>query len=292
MNPMKCHSGRREKSGLQIVEIQNNGIMEKIRKVTVIGAGNMGGAIAIGMAAGGTVLPSDIVVTAGHQLSIDRVRAVYQEITGFTDNSMAVRGADLVILAVKPRQLPDVVSEIREAVDYGSTVIASVVAGVVFEDLYGMFGRMPDTPMYRIIPNTAISRLKSTTFIASDRDVPVISEQIDTIFRSMGDVIWTDERMLSCGMSLASCGIAYAFRYLDAAIRGGMALGFSEVESSRAVLSTMEGALAILKQGGTTPRQEILKVATPGGYTARGLQTMDDKGFDDAVHSALRSSAG
>ena len=128
--------------------------------------------------------------------------------------------------------------------------------------------------------------------LTPQRDVPVISEQIDTIFRSMGDVIWTDERMLSCGMSLASCGIAYAFRYLDAAIRGGMAFGFSEVESSRAVLSTMEGALAILKQGGTTPRQEILKVATPGGYTARGLQTMDDKGFDDAVHSALRSSAG
>lgn len=266
--------------------------MENIKKVSVIGAGNMGGAIAVGMAAGGVVRASDIIVTARGMESLGKVRMACPEITGFTDNAMAVKGADLVILAVKPWQVRDVISGIRDEIDYGGTAIASVVAGVSFEDLYGMFGRTPDNPVFRIIPNTAVSRLKSTTFIASDREDAVISGQVDAIFRSMGDVIWTDERMLSCGMALASCGIAYAFRYMDASIRGGMALGFTEEEARRAVLGTVEGAVALLKAGNTMPQQEIARVATPGGYTAKGLQAMDDRGFEDAVLAALRASVG
>ena len=143
----------------------------------------MGGAIACGMAKGSVIRPEDITVTARTPASLDRIRAVYPEITVFTDNRTAVGGADLIIIAVKPWQIESVVEEIRGCVEPGRTVIASVVAGVAFRQLSSMFypvlaeedaggsGRQnaqERLPMYRIIPNTAVSIGCSTTFIASE----------------------------------------------------------------------------------------------------------------------------
>lgn len=266
--------------------------MVQIRKVAVIGAGNIGGAIAAGMAAGGSVSPADIIVTARTSRSLDRVRAICQEITGHTDNRLAVEGADLVVLAVKPWQADRLAAEIKDHIDYRRTVIASVIAGLSFSDLYEMFGRVPDNAMYRIIPNTAISQLKSTTFIAADREDASVSRQIDSIFRNMGEVIWVEENLLPYGMALASCGIAYALRYIEASIAGGVSLGLPEDVARRAVIGTVDGAAALLRSGGMSPRHEIDRVATPGGYTAKGLQALDENGFPDAVAAALHASAG
>ena len=99
----------------------------------------MGGAIACGMAKGSVIRPEDITVTARTPASLDRIRAVYPEITVFTDNRTAVGGADLIIIAVKPWQIESVVEEIRGCVEPGRTVIASVVAGVAFRQLSSMF---------------------------------------------------------------------------------------------------------------------------------------------------------
>lgn len=265
--------------------------MKRISKVTVIGAGNMGGAIAGAIASGTALRSEDITVTARTAATLDRIRSLYPEITGFLDNRTAVHGADMLIFAVKPLQLPGVIEEIRSDVDLDNVYIASVVAGVSFRELYDMFGRMPALPVFRIIPNMAASLRKSVTFISSDRENTDSRAQVDRIFRDMGDVIWTDETMLDNGMALASCGIAYAFGYISAAIKGGMSLGFTAEQAREAVIGTVEGAVALLKADGTMPEDEIRKVATPGGYTARGLQAMEDCGFTDAVRAGLVSSS-
>lgn len=283
--------------------------MNTIRKVTVIGAGNMGGAIACGMAKGSVIRPEDITVTARTPASLDRIRAVYPEITVFTDNRTAVGGADLIIIAVKPWQIESVVEEIRDCVELGRTVIASVVAGVAFRQLSSMFypvsaeedaggsGRQnaqERLPMFRIIPNTAVSVGCSTTFIASDAGPDfagdVIGRQIDAIFREMGDVLWVEENMLDAGMALASCGIAYALKYMEASIQGGVGLGFTEEEARRAVIGTVEGAVSLLKSEGSMPAREIDKVTTPGGYTFKGLKAMEDNGFSESVIAGLNAS--
>ena len=93
-------------------------------------------------------------------------------------------------------------------------------------------------------------------------------------------------------MALASCGIAYALRYIEASIAGGVSLGLPEDVARRAVIGTVDGAAALLRSGGMSPRHEIDRVATPGGYTAKGLQALDENGFPDAVAAALRASAG
>lgn len=266
--------------------------MEKISKVTVIGAGNMGGSIACGMAKGSIVPASCITVTARTRETLDRIGKSWPQMTTMQDNRTAVKDADLVIIAVKPWQAADVIKEIRDGINYGKTVVASVVAGIPFVELAAMFdkgsGEVPE--MFRIIPNTAIALMKSTTFIAGNNGDGPARLMIDAIFREMGEVIWTDETMMSAGTSLASCGIAFALKYIDASIKGGVALGFSEQDARQTVINTMEGALALLKANGTMPQQEIDKVTTPGGYTFKGLQAMEEKGFPEAVMEGLKKS--
>ena len=144
--------------------------------------------------------------------------------------------------------------------------------------------------LLRIIPNTAIALGKSTTFIARDGVDDETAAEVGRLFGSMGEVIEVPEEMMPAGTALASCGIAYALKYIDAAIKGGVEIGFSAEESRRIVMKTVEGALALMQANGTMPGTEIDKVTTPGGYTFRGLSAMEEHGFSKAVLEGLLHS--
>ena len=252
----------------------------------------MGGAIALGTAAGSLVAARDITVTAKTDKTLERIKSADPQIRVTKDNRAAVCGADLIVVAVKPWLIEEVLASIRDLLDYSRQAIASVVAGVSFEKL----GKMLDNgsglrpAMFRIIPNTAISLCESVTFIASEGASEIRTREVVSLFEELGRTVVVDEEMMTAGTSLASCGIAFALKYLDASIRGGQALGFSETESREIVLQTMQGALALLKKNGTVPQTEIDKVTTPGGITLKGLEAMDEKGFDEAVLSGLMKS--
>ena len=95
---------------------------------------------------------------------------------------------------------------------------------------------------------------------------------------------------MAAGTALASCGIAYAMKYMKAAIEGGCELGFAEEEARDIVEHTVKGAAELLLSTGNTPQVEIEKVTTPGGITAKGLAAMDESGFSDAVIDGLKGS--
>lgn len=262
--------------------------MGAIDRICIIGAGNMGGAIAGGIFRNPEFSPGRITVTARTQETVDRVKAAYPGICGTTDNAAAAAGADLVVIAVKPWQIKDVIGEIRGVTDYGRCTVASVVAGVSFREMKEMFSAAP--ALLRIIPNTAIALGKSTTFIARDGVDDETAAEVGRLFGSMGEVIEVPEEMMPAGTALASCGIAYALKYIDAAIKGGVEIGFSAEESRRIVMKTVEGALALMQANGTMPGTEIDKVTTPGGYTFRGLSAMEEHGFSKAVLEGLLHS--
>ena len=106
----------------------------------------------------------------------------------------------------------------------------------------------------------------------------------------LGRTFVVTEEMMTAGTSLASCGIAFALKYIDASIRGGVELGFSAAESREVVMQTMRGALALLECNDTMPQQEIDKVTTPGGITLKGLEAMTRDGFEGAVRAGLLES--
>ena len=262
-----------------------------MKRICIIGAGNMGGAIAAGIA-GNPEFPSEnLTVTAKTQATLDRISASCPGIRTTLDNRTAVSGADLVIIAVKPWQIATVAEEIKDNIDYGSCTIASVVAGISFGELTEMFRKGDGIPsLFRVIPNTAIALNKSTTFIASCRVSEEVADEFSALFRRMGEVLEIPEDMMAAGTALASCGIAYALKYIDASIKGGMRIGFGEQEARKIVINTMKGALALLDAYGTMPQQEIDKVTTPGGYTFKGLAAMEDSGFSAAILDGLKKS--
>lgn len=91
-------------------------------------------------------------------------------------------------------------------------------------------------------------------------------------------------------MALASCGIAYAMRYVRAATEGGVELGFKADAAKDIVLQTIKGAALLLQKSGANPEAEIDKVTTPGGFTIRGLNAMEKEGFTNAVIEGLKRS--
>ena len=261
-------------------------------KITIIGGGNMGGAIAGGLAAGNMIAAGDITVTARTARTLDRIKECNSAIVTMSDNRAAVESADLVLFAVKPWLLEEIAAGVRDVLDYRRQQVASVVAGVTFERLTEMLdnGSGIAPVLYRIIPNTAISLGRSVTFIAHSGATGEQLNAVVAMFDQLGRTFVVTEEMMTAGTSLASCGIAFALKYIDASIRGGVELGFSAAESREVVMQTMRGALALLECNDTMPQQEIDKVTTPGGITLKGLEAMTRDGFEGAVRAGLLES--
>ena len=117
------------------------------------------------------------------------------------------------------------------------------------------------------------------------------TKTITDLFNLMGETIITDENHLAAGTTLASCGIAYAMRYVRASAEGGVELGFKADDAKNIVLQTMKGAVKLLQSSGMHPEQAIDLVATPGGVTIKGLNEMEHAGFTSAVIRGLKAGA-
>ncbi len=116
--------------------------------------------------------------------------------------------------------------------------------------------------------------MSSMTFIASARSTQEQDAYIKGVFDELGEAMLVDEGLIAAGTSLASCGIAYALRYIRAAMEGGVELGFRPEEAKRIVMQTLRGATDILEQSGAHPEAEIDRVTTPGGLTIKDLNAM------------------
>lgn len=248
--------------------------------VSIIGVGSMGGAVARGLVASG--FPAGSLTLSNP--SPGRL-APFAEAGIFTtdDNAVAARRGDIIILAVKPWVVPSVIDEIRETVGSGRKTFVSLAAGIRGDILASSNA----SAIYMVIPNTAAEVGESMTFVA-----PVIegdTECVTELFKRLGDVMVVDERLLPAATMLGSCGIAYAMRYIRAAMSGGVELGLKASEAQKIVAQTVKGAAALLGRDGAHPETEIDKVTTPGGLTIRGLNEMEHAGFTSAVIRGLKA---
>lgn len=261
-------------------------------KIAIIGAGNMGGALARGLAKGSMISTSDIFVSNPSTAKLDALKEEFPEINVTTCNCHAATSADIVILAVKPWKVDEVLNEIKPCLDYTRQAVASMVGGLSTAQLSEWLDRgdgvLPAT--YLIIPNTAIATMSSMTFIASARSTDVQDRFLLDVFNELGVAMLVDEGLIPAGTSLASCGIAYALRYIRAAMEGGVELGFRADDAKRIVMQTLRGAADILAANGSHPEVEIDRVTTPGGLTIKGLNAMEAAGFTHSVIEGLRAS--
>lgn len=249
----------------------------------------MGGAFVDGMLKGEIFQPADICVANPTEKKMERF--ALQGVSTTTDNKAAASGAGIVSIFVKPWLLESVISEIKEELDYGKQSLLICAAGIKASQIKEWLDKGDNTlpRFFLVIPNTAIAVKASMTFIVPVGATPEETRLAKAIFDDLGESIVTEERLLGAGTTLASCGIAYAMRYIRAASEGGVELGFRAVDAQRIVQQTVKGAVELLQANGTHPEQEIDKVTTPGGLTIKGLNEMEHAGFTSAVIRGLKA---
>ena len=250
----------------------------------------MGGAMVEGLIKGDFIQNEDICVADPSRPMRDKFADM--GVTATPSNQLAAQGADIVCVVVKPWLVEQVLTGIRDVMDYDQQMLVVVAAGVKSDSIKEWMtkeGKM--IPTFLVIPNIAIAQLESMTFIA-----PVVADaqqvtQVKELFDTMGHSIITDEQHLGAGTTLASCGIAYAIRYIRAASEGGVELGFKADDAKQIVMQTMKGAVTLLEVTGLHPEAAIDLVTTPGGVTIKGLNEMEHNGFTSSVIKGLKAGA-
>ena len=270
-------------------------------KITVIGAGNMGGALIHGWAKAklngndnGNGNGNDngnglsLTISDKNESLLADFKAKYPAITTTTDNVAAVKGADIVVVVVKPWLMPVILDEVKPALDLSRQIIVSDAANYTTEKLQEQLGQ---TGQYcYVIPNIAAEYGASMSFIAKGKDTTDESlAQVKALYDLCGDTLVVAENLVGPGMMMASCGIAYVMRYVRAQMQGGCEMGFYPDQAKQIALQTMQGAVSLLKKTGWHPAVAIDKVTTPGGVTIKGLNELDHAGFTSAVISSLKA---
>ena len=246
--------------------------------------------MADGFIKSGAVKPADISVANPTAQKLEHFALQGASVT--TDNKTAADGADIIVIAVKPWLVEQVVNELKPVLNYTRQTVITVAAGISGSQFTAWLKKDDTVPQtFIVIPNTAIAVLASMTFIVPVNATADTTATIKALFDSVGQAMVTDERHLGAGMTLASCGIAYAMRYVRAAAEGGVELGFKADMAKDIVLQTMKGAVELLQANGNHPEAEIDKVCTPGGLTIRGLNEMEHAGFTSAVIRGLKAAA-
>ncbi len=255
-------------------------------KISIIGAGNMGVAIACGLVGDKNL---ELMVSNPTKGKLEALKKIHPQINITTNNCDAAKWADVVILAVKPWIMQTVVKEIKNSLCLERQQLVSIAAGVKTAEIMSWLGGI-SMPVYYLIPNTAISISRSMTFVAPCNASEGQVETIVSLFGKLGKVMLVEEKEIPACMALASCGIAYAMRYARANMEGAIELGIKPAKALEIIEQTMIGAAELLAATGNHPEAEIDKVTTPGGLTIKGINTLEENGFTTAVIKALKAS--
>lgn len=251
--------------------------------ITIIGGGNLGSAIATGLIASKFAKASNITVTKRNLQTIAHLKKLGVKTSG--NNRKSIQDARLIIIAVKPFQVKDVLENVRFSDDQ---IVVSVVTGIWLKELKEWIGK--DKKIFRAMPNTAIAIRQSVTCISHEEKDEETIRMITNLFDHLGSSIIIDEKLMDAATVIGACGIAFAMRYIRASIQGGIQIGFSAEQANFIVSQTVNGAAELLLQNHTHPEFEIDKVTTPRGCTIAGLNELEHRGFSSAVIKGVTAS--
>ena len=254
-------------------------------KITIIGAGNIGGAVARGLMRANALKSEELTVVDLDESKLEQLRIEYPGMKTAKDGHDSAKESDVVILAVKPWLVEPVLSGIQDTLS-GDKIFACIAAGIDFAFLNQILTNKVAT--FRVMPNTAMSIGESMTLVSSENATKEQEDVIMKMFNDMGKAVLIPEKMMGPATSVASCGIAYALRYLRAAAEGAVELGFRADEAHQIVAQTMIGAAQLILKNNSHPESEIDKVCTPAGWTIKGLNEMEAYGFTNSVIKGLK----
>jgi len=255
------------------------------KKITILGGGNLGTAIAEGLIKSGFAEPNQLTVT---RRTLDRLQHLKEKgVTTTSDNASAIEAGEIIIVALKPYNVKEILEGLKKSFDPTRHIIISVVTGVSIQDLNAIVG---DVPLFRAMPNTAIAIQESVTCLCSQHSTNEQVNYVTELFNQLGITISIDEKLMDAATVLGACGIAYALRFIRAATQGGIEIGFDAKTANLIAAQTVKGAAELLLKGNRHPEEEIDKVTTPKGCTIVGLNEMEHRGFSSSLIRGISAS--
>jgi len=259
--------------------------------MALVGAGQMGEALLRGLLEAEALAPERVRITSG---SGDRARRLGGElgVQAESSNAAAVRGADVVVLAVKPQQVAPVLEELRE-VFHSDQLLISVAASVGIPFIEK--GLPIPLPVVRAMPNSAARIKHAITGIASGsragaRHLEIARE----IFAAVGRVVVVDEKHLDAITGLSASGLAFIYVVIESLADGGVMMGLDRATAMILATQTVLGSAKLILETGTHPGQLKDMVSSPGGTTIAGIAALEEGGvrrtFISAVERATQRS--
>jgi pyrroline-5-carboxylate reductase len=258
----------------------------KNAKIGIIGGGNLGAAIAEGLIKSQFVAPQQITVTRRNLDVIQHLKVLGVNIT--SDNESAIKSSDVIIVALKPYNVKEVLEGLKQNFDKSKHILISVVTGIFVKDLAAIVGE--GVPIFRAMPNTAIAIQESVTCMCHQGASKEQVDYVTNLFDQLGISIPIDEKLMDAATVLGACGIAYALRFIRAATQGGIEIGFDARTANLISAQTVKGAAELLLKLNRHPEEEIDKVTTPKGCTIVGLNEMEHQGFSSSLIKGIGAS--
>lgn len=253
-------------------------------KIGFIGLGNMGGAMIGGMLAKGLAGKEEIMGADSFAAAVRQASATHG-IQTTADNRVAAAFGDVLVLAVKPQMLADVIADIRNGLP-AETVIVSIAAGKTVGWLEEQFGR--SVKLVRVMPNTpalvgeaisGVCRNKAVT----DREM----EQCLRLLESFGQAEEVPEHLMDAVVGVGGSAPGYAFMFIEAIADGGVAAGMPRKQALRFAAQSVLGSAKMVLETGKHPAELKDMVCSPGGTTIEAVAVLEEKGMRGAVMAAV-----
>tara|TARA_B100000508_G_scaffold75230_1_gene58557 strand:- start:1859 stop:2650 length:792 start_codon:yes stop_codon:yes gene_type:complete len=255
------------------------------RRIAIIGCGNLGSSIIEGLLEKG-IDPKFITAT---RRDISKLKQLQDKgVNCTTDNRSAVANADVLIFALKPYTILEVLSSLKPQLDPEKQIIVSLASGVNISELEHTLS--PNHQIFRAMPNTAAAVGESMTCIATNSTDEQKIKYVRNCFDSIGESIIIDESLMDAATVIGACGVAFVLRFMRSMTQGGIQIGFDAKTAGQIVAQTMKGAAQLITSNGNHPELEIDKVTTPKGCTISGLNEMEHNGFSSALIKGITTS--
>lgn len=256
--------------------------------VAILGGGNLGAVLARGWVSAGMFTPQRTVLTRRQTEKLAPLTEQGYVVTD--DNTDAVRGAELIVIAVQPQQLAGLLEEIGPELDPERHRVISVVSGASIAAIREACGQ--PVPVVRAMPNTAVLIGESMTCLAVEEGAPDgLLTEAEELFAVVGRTLVIPEEMIVPATALCACGIAFFLRTVRAAAQGGIEIGFHPEDAALLAAQTAKGAASLALRDGAHPEGEIDRVTTPRGCTITGLNEMEHHGLSSAMIRGIVTSA-
>ncbi|MBS1211641.1 MAG: pyrroline-5-carboxylate reductase [Proteobacteria bacterium] len=260
----------------------------KQQSLGFIGAGNMASSLIAGLLADG-YLPSNIWASDVDSDKLDTLKRRFG-IQATTDNRRVVEHAQILVLAIKPQMMRQVLGEIAATVKQHQPLIISLAAGVLEADIDHWLGG--DNDIVRCMPNTpALVRTGATALYGSERISSDQRSRAEAVLRAVGLALWVDkEELLDAVTALSGSGPAYFFLFMEAMEEAAVSLGLEPETARLLTQQTALGAARLAIESDESPAELRKRVTSPGGTTEKAIAAFEKAGLRSRVLEAMTAA--